>query len=80
MRLHVITCLTYSPITTFTLSPLSFRERAAHPDKENIEIMKQLEQISHPALRLDNMFDNDVITGTGKRGQDLVKAVEKSGT
>src|SRR5262249_24012052 len=73
----IVTRFTDTPIPANTLTTLEFVERAVNAYKKNVERPEQRQETTHPLLRFDDVFDDQVVPGRGKRGNAAMKAVEE---
>ena len=55
-----------APVTPVPFPALQLWQRTVHPDKEHVKRRKQLNQIGHPLLLLNDVIHDEVVSGLGK--------------
>ena len=78
-RFEVRSRLTNPPITALLLSALEFLQGAVKADEEHIHSCEEMDKALHPGLRLNDVFNDEIVSGSGKSGQTAVKSFKERG-
>jgi hypothetical protein len=78
-RLEIRLRVAEGAIAAGALAPLELDERAVNSDAEDVEVPEEIHEPQHPAPRLDDMFDDEIVSGLGQCGDAAVKSLEEGG-
>ncbi len=77
-RLEITFGITDSPVAAEPFSFLEDVERAMETNEEYIDAVTPTKNALHPFLSLDNVLDDDVISGYGEGGNGSLKSLKEA--